>query len=44
MNESPGSTRLFACDFCGYESRHDASQPVEAVQCPQCGEPVTPLT
>jgi hypothetical protein len=36
------STR-WACDFCGYEGSAPADVPPDQVQCPICGEPVTPL-
>lgn len=31
----------YVCDFCGHRG-HDP-RPVDQVQCPMCGEPVTPL-
>ncbi len=34
--------RKYACDFCGHEGWYDDDRPVDEVQCPQCGEPVTP--
>jgi rubrerythrin len=36
------STR-WVCDYCGYQGRSDDDRPVDQVQCPMCGEPVTPL-
>ncbi len=36
------STR-YACDYCGHQGRIDDAEPVETVQCPMCGEPVTPI-
>lgn len=33
----------WVCDYCGYQGRTQEDIPVEQVQCPQCGEPVTPL-
>ena len=41
MGES--TRREFACDYCGYQGWYDASRPVDEVQCPRCGEPVTPM-
>jgi predicted RNA-binding Zn-ribbon protein involved in translation (DUF1610 family) len=38
-----GTSGEYVCDFCGHEGRYDASRPVDEVQCPMCGEPVTPL-
>jgi len=31
----------YVCDYCGRRG-HDP-RPVDEVQCPRCGEPVTPL-
>jgi rubrerythrin len=31
----------YVCEYCGYQGRDD--RPVDQVQCPMCGEPVTPL-
>ncbi len=36
------STR-YACDYCGHEGRIDDGEPVDTLQCPMCGEPVTPI-
>lgn len=36
-------TTRYACDYCGHEGRVADDQPVEMVQCPVCGEPVTPV-
>jgi DNA-directed RNA polymerase subunit RPC12/RpoP len=36
------STR-YVCDHCGHEGEAPGEEPVERVQCPMCGEPVTPL-
>jgi hypothetical protein len=36
------STR-WVCDFCGYEGSSSEDVPPDQVQCPICGEPVTPL-
>jgi hypothetical protein len=36
------STR-YVCDYCGHEGKAPGDAPVEQVQCPMCGEPVTPL-
>ena len=33
-------TMDWACEFCGNEG--SSSEPVDEVQCPMCGEPVTP--
>jgi len=32
----------YACDHCGYEGTAPADRPIDEVQCPRCGEPVTP--
>ena len=31
----------YVCDHCGYEGSDDEAGPVEEIQCPMCGEPVT---
>jgi hypothetical protein len=36
------STR-WVCDFCGYEGSTAGDVPPDQIQCPMCGEPVTPL-
>ena len=36
------STR-YACDYCGHEGKVPGDEPPERIQCPMCGEPVTPL-
>jgi hypothetical protein len=36
------STR-WVCDYCGYEGSTPGDVPPDQVQCPMCGEPVTPL-
>jgi DNA-directed RNA polymerase subunit RPC12/RpoP len=33
----------YVCDHCGYEGSDEESPPVDEIQCPMCGEPVTPL-
>jgi hypothetical protein len=33
----------WVCDFCGYEGGNVDDVPVDQIQCPMCGEPVTPL-
>jgi len=33
----------YVCDHCGHEGQAPDGEPVDAVQCPRCGEPVTPL-
>lgn len=33
----------YVCDYCGFEGRDEESRPVDQIQCPMCGEPVTPL-
>jgi predicted RNA-binding Zn-ribbon protein involved in translation (DUF1610 family) len=33
----------WVCDFCGYEGAAPGDVPPDQVQCPMCGEPVTPL-
>lgn len=40
--DPPMSTR-YVCDHCGHEGEAPGDEPVERVQCPMCGEPVTPL-
>jgi hypothetical protein len=32
----------WVCDFCGYEGSTTDDVPPDEVQCPMCGEPVTP--
>lgn len=36
-------TTRYACDYCGHEGDVPRGQMVEEIQCPMCGEPVTPL-
>ena len=36
-----GPSREYVCEHCGYQGRDPL--PVDEVQCPRCGEPVTPL-
>jgi ribosomal protein S27E len=36
------STR-WVCDFCGNEGSTASDVPSDQIQCPMCGEPVTPL-
>lgn len=36
--EAPMIT-VYACDYCGHQGR--SRLPVDQVQCPMCGEPVT---
>jgi hypothetical protein len=31
----------YVCDFCGYQGSDPQSAPVDQIQCPMCGEPVT---
>jgi predicted RNA-binding Zn-ribbon protein involved in translation (DUF1610 family) len=33
----------WVCDDCGYQGRTNDDGPVDRIQCPMCGEPVTPL-
>lgn len=33
--------QAYVCEYCGYEGSDP--RPVDQVQCPMCGEPVTPL-
>jgi rubrerythrin len=33
----------YVCDYCGHQGEHADDEPVDSVQCPMCGEPVTPL-
>ena len=33
----------WVCDHCGHEGSSPSQTPVDTVQCPVCGEPVTPL-
>lgn len=37
----PGRSPAYVCDYCGWKGRDP--RPVDQVQCPMCGEPVTPL-
>jgi rubrerythrin len=30
----------WVCEFCGHED--ESSEPIDELQCPMCGEPVTP--
>ena len=39
----PAMSTRYACDYCGHEGDVPDGEPVDAVQCPRCGEPVTPL-
>jgi len=32
----------YVCEYCGYQGRDP--RPVDQVQCPMCGEPVTPVS
>jgi predicted RNA-binding Zn-ribbon protein involved in translation (DUF1610 family) len=36
-------TQRYACDFCGYEGAVVDDVPLDEVQCPMCGEQVTPM-
>ena len=36
-----GPATEYVCDHCGYRGRDP--RPVDEIQCPMCGEPVTPL-
>jgi DNA-directed RNA polymerase subunit RPC12/RpoP len=36
------STR-YVCDYCGHQGKVPGDEPAERIQCPMCGEPVTPL-
>lgn len=36
-----GRAPAYVCDFCGH--RGTDARPVDEVQCPMCGEPVTPV-
>ena len=36
-------TTRYVCDYCGYEGRVPEDRTVDEIQCPMCGEPVTPL-
>lgn len=36
-----GRSPEYVCEHCGYQGRD--SLPVDEMQCPMCGEPVTPL-
>ena len=36
-------SQRYVCDSCGYEGRADADGTPDEIQCPMCGEPVTPL-
>ena len=33
----------YVCDYCGHEGRVPEDRTVDEIQCPMCGEPVTPL-
>ena len=33
----------WVCDYCGEPGRRDRANLTEQVQCPDCGEPVTPV-
>ena len=39
--DAPMSAR-YVCDYCGHEGEAPVDEPVDRVQCPMCGEPVTP--
>ncbi len=41
MSAQGTSPTKYVCEYCGYEGRD--GRPVDQVQCPMCGEPVTPL-
>jgi predicted RNA-binding Zn-ribbon protein involved in translation (DUF1610 family) len=32
----------YTCDYCGYEGTVPVDRPIDEIQCPQCGEFVTP--
>ena len=34
----------WVCDFCGYEGSAPDQAETDQVQCPMCGEPVTPVS
>jgi hypothetical protein len=36
-------TTRYVCDYCGHEGRVPDGEMVDRIQCPMCGEPVTPL-
>jgi hypothetical protein len=36
------STR-YVCDYCGHEGEVPRGEIPDRIQCPMCGEPVTPL-
>jgi hypothetical protein len=38
-----GMSTRYVCDYCGHEGTVPGDEPVDSVQCPMCGEPVTPL-
>ena len=44
-DEPPGGamTTRYVCDYCGHEGRVPEGEMVDRIQCPMCGEPVTPL-
>jgi rubrerythrin len=37
----PAGRPAYVCEYCGYQGRDP--RPVDEVQCPMCGEPVTPM-
>lgn len=41
MGVPPKRTTQYVCEYCGHEG--STEQPVDQVQCPMCGEPVTPV-
>ncbi|HEU4513457.1 MAG TPA: hypothetical protein VFR87_10175 [Nocardioidaceae bacterium] len=43
MRPKAGTDRSldYVCEYCGHHGRDP--RPVDQVQCPMCGEPVTPL-
>jgi DNA-directed RNA polymerase subunit RPC12/RpoP len=36
------STR-YVCDYCGHEGEVSRGEIPDRIQCPMCGEPITPL-
>lgn len=42
MPPSTARSRPVVCDWCGEELTIEAGQVPDVVQCPVCGEPVTP--
>ena len=41
--EEAAMSQRYVCDYCGYEGSADTDGPPDEIQCPMCGEPVTPL-